>query len=174
MSTTTTGAGNAPPGQRKLPELLMAALVAGLGVVCVVEATTIPSNAATRGPVGSATMPAVVGVLLLGAGVMIAVGVMRGRFGEMEGGEDVDLDQRADWKALSVISLVFLANAVLIERVGWPISGSMLFFGAAWALGSRRALRDVAVAVAVTIASYYLFTEALGVALPAGPLGVVL
>jgi putative tricarboxylic transport membrane protein len=159
---------------RKLPELLLAALIIGLGVLCVVEATTIPTNAASRGPVGSGAMPMVVGVLLVLAGALIAIDVLRGRLGEMEGGEDIDFDQQADWKALALICLVFLANAVLIERVGWPVSGAVLFYGAAVALGSRRTYRDVAIAVAVSLASYYLFDTVLGIPLPAGPLEGVL
>ena len=31
----------------------------------------------------------------------------------------------------------FLANVVLIEPVGWSITGAVLFWGCAYALGSR-------------------------------------
>ena len=165
-----TAEGDEVAGRRRFPELLLAALIAGLGALCVYEATTIPTNAASRGPVGSGAMPTVVGALLILAGLLIAIDVLRGGFGEMEGGEDIDFDQKADWKALGLIVLVFLANAVLIERVGWPISGAVLFYGAAVALGSRRMFRDVLVAVVVSLASYYLFALGLGIPLPAGPL----
>lgn len=157
-------------GQPRLPELLLSTLITGLGVLCVVEATTIPTNAATRGPVESGAMPTVIGILLIIAGLLIAVDVLRGGAGEMEGGEDIDFDQKADWRALGLIVLVFLANAVLIERIGWPISGAVLFYGAAVALGSRRMFRDVLIAVAVSMASYFLFANGLGIPLPAGPL----
>lgn len=170
--TSTAAAVEAPEhqGTNKLPELLLAALITGLGVLCFVEGTTIPANAASRGPVGSGAMPMVVGVLLVVAGALIALDVLRGRLGEMEGGEDIDFDQKADWKALGLITVVFLANAVLIERIGWPISGAILFYGAAVALGSRRMYRDVLVAIVMAVASYYLFDVALGIPLPAGPL----
>jgi putative tricarboxylic transport membrane protein len=165
-----TEAGDGSTARPKLPELLLAAFITGLGVLCVYEATTIPTNAASRGPVGSGAMPTVVGILLTLAGLLIAVDVVRGNFGEREGGEDIDFDQKADWNALGLITLVFLANAVLIEHIGWPISGAVLFYGAAVALGSRRMFRDVLIAVVVSLASYYLFANGLGIPLPAGPL----
>ena len=69
----------------------------------------------------------------------------------------------------------FVANALLIERLGWPISGAVLFFGAAYALGSRhldprRADRRRAVASAPGTCS----TLGLGIDLPGGLLKGIL
>ena len=63
---------------------------------------------------------------------------------------------------------------MLIEPLGWPLSGSLLFWGGAFALGSRAPLRDVPIALAMGFGSYYLFAHVLGLYLPAGPLeGVI-
>ena len=68
----------------------------------------------------------------------------------------------------------FVANIVLIEPIGWPLSGAILFYVAAFALGSRSPLKDVAIALALGFASYFLFSDALGIPLPAGVLqGVI-
>jgi putative tricarboxylic transport membrane protein len=68
----------------------------------------------------------------------------------------------------------FLANVVLIEPAGWPISGAVLFFGSAYALGSRHLIRDVIIAFALSFGTYYLFGQVLGIGLPAGVLGGIL
>jgi putative tricarboxylic transport membrane protein len=92
----------------------------------------------------------------------------------MEGGEDIDLDQPTAWVPFFAVGGFFLANAVLIEPVGWPITGTLLFFGSAVSLGSRRIAMTLVVAAVVAFGSYLLFVHALGAYLPAGILqGVI-
>jgi putative tricarboxylic transport membrane protein len=116
----------------------------------------------------------VVGVLLLVIAVLLAIDVLRGGRGEPEGGEDIDLSHRADWRAVLIIAGSFLANVVLIERVGWPISGAILFFGCAYALGSRRYVRDLVIAGVLSVGTWYLFVVGLGINLPVGVLKGIL
>lgn len=63
---------------------------------------------------------------------------------------------------------------VLIDRVGFPISGAVLFWGSAYALGSRHHLRDPLIALALSVVTYLIFARGLGIGLPAGPLEGVL
>jgi len=64
-----------------------------------------------------------------GARVHIVHGdVARGGHGEPEAGEDVDLSGGADWRTVALLVAVFVANALLIERLGWVISGGLLFW----------------------------------------------
>ena len=70
---------------------------------------------------------------------------------------------------MGLLTIAFLANAVLIEPLGWPISGAILFF-AAFALGSRHVIRDAVIAIALSFGSWYLFDLGLGVNLPVGVL----
>jgi putative tricarboxylic transport membrane protein len=67
-----------------------------------------------------------------------------------------------------------LANILLIERLGWPVSGAVLFFGCTYALGSRRIVRDVVLAFVLSIGSWYLFVLGLGIGLPVGLLNGIL
>ena len=46
---------------------------------------------------------------------------------------------------------VFVANIVLIDTLGWVISGGLLFYGSALALGSRHFIRDVFIAAALSL-----------------------
>ena len=58
--------------------------------------------------------------------------------------------------------------------LGWVISGAMLFWGCAWALGSRHLVRDALISVALSLVTFYGFYLGLGIALPAGLLEGVL
>ena len=93
---------------------------------------------------------------------------------ELEAGEDVDLDQRVDVKTVLMLVGVFVANIVLIDVLGWVISGSILFYGSALALGSRHYVRALVIAVALSLITFYGFAIGLGVGLPAGILQGIL
>lgn len=68
----------------------------------------------------------------------------------------------------------FVVNAVLIEPLGWVISGSLLFWGTAFALGNRHYLRNLAIAVALSLITFYAFAIGLGVNLPVSVLQGIL
>jgi putative tricarboxylic transport membrane protein len=155
-------------------ELGVALLLLGLGVLVLVDAARIPTDFTQRGPVGPAAVPVAVGVLLLVVSVFLARDVLRGGRGEAEGGEDIDLAHPSDWRTVLLLAAAFLANAALIDRVGWPISGAVLFFGSAYALGSRRIVRNALISVVMSVCTYYLFGQLLGIELPAGVLEGVL
>lgn len=155
-------------------ELAVVAFLAGLGVLVLVDAATMPSDFAQRGPVGPQAVPFLVGGLLLVTAAVLAVDVLRGGKGEAESGEDIDLDSPPDWRTVLLLAAAFLANIALIDYVGFPISGAVLFWGSVYALGSRHWVRDPLVALGLSIGTYLLFGYVLGVALPAGPLeGVI-
>jgi putative tricarboxylic transport membrane protein len=145
-----------------------------LGVLVLVDASQLQAGLGRTGPVGPEAVPILVGVLLLVTAVLLAWDVLRGRRGEPESGEDIDLTHRNDWRALLLLSAAFLANIALIERAGWPVSGAVLFFGCAYALGSRHFIRDPIIAVALSIGTWYLFDVGLGINLPVGILKGIL
>ena len=155
-------------------ELGVALFLLVIGGVVLRDATRIPSTAGQIGPVGPKAVPVVVGCLLVVIAALLARDVLRGGRGEAEGGEDVDLTHPSDWRTVGLLLLAFLANALLLERIGWPLSGAVLFFGCAFALGSRSFVRDVAVSLVISIGSYFLFARGLGIALPAGWLSGVM
>jgi len=155
-------------------ELGVSAVLAVLGVVVLVDALRIHTDFAQRGPVGPKAVPVVVGVGLLVVAVLLARDVLRGGCGEAEGGEDVDLTAPADWRTVLLLCGAFLANAALIGVVGFPISGAVLFWGAAYALGSRHFVRDPLIAAGMAVVTFLVFNNLLGVPLPGGPLMGVL
>ena len=163
----------APKGQGR-SELGVALFLLALGVLVLVDAAGIPETAGQTGPIGPKAVPYVLGAALVVLSVLLAIDVLRGGRGEQETGEDIDLSHGTDWRTFLLLIGAFLANVVLIERVGWPVSGAILFFGVAFALGSRHFIRDPLIAVALSIGTWYLFALGLGIELPVGVLKGIL
>jgi putative tricarboxylic transport membrane protein len=125
-------------------------------------------------PVGPRPVPFLISALLIGCAVLLAVDVVRGGKGEVEGGEDIDLSHPVDWVTVGLLLAAFIANILLIDWAGWAISGAILFWGSVFALGSRHYVRDALVSVAMSLITFYGFYLGLGIELPAGLLQGVL
>ncbi|MEU3053817.1 tripartite tricarboxylate transporter TctB family protein [Streptomyces griseus] len=166
--------GGARAWLREHSELGVCVLLFALGALVLTDALTMNVDIAQRGPIGPRTVPFVVGAGLLLVGALLAVDVLRGGRGEAEGGEDVDLGEPADWRTVLLLAGVFLATAVLIGPLGFPIAGALLFWGSAYALGSRHYDRDPLIAAGLSLFTYFVFDNLLGVPLPGGPLMGVL
>jgi putative tricarboxylic transport membrane protein len=150
------------------------AALAGLGALLLVDAARIPHVTSSNDPLGPRPVPIVLGVLLLVTAAIYAIDVWRGGVGHAEEGEDVDLGSRADWKTVLLLVAVFAANALLIDWLGWVISGSLLFWGCAFALGNRHHVRGLLIGIAMGLITFYGFAIGLGVNLPAGILKGIL
>ncbi|MGW0535419.1 tripartite tricarboxylate transporter TctB family protein [Streptomyces sp. NPDC003032] len=159
---------------REHSELGVCVLLLALGVLVLTDALTMDVEIAQRGPIGPRTVPIAVGIGLLVVALLLAVDVLRGGRGEAEGGEDIDLSEPADWRTVLLLAGVFLATAVLIEPLGFPVAGALLFWGSAYALGSRHLDRDPLIAAGLSVVTYGVFNNLLGVPLPGGPLMGVL
>lgn len=171
MTTASSGGTTREQGRS---EYGVALFLAALGLLVIVQALLIPESRIVRGPVGPAAVPLVVGGLLVVVGIALGVDVRRGGRGEPEGGEDVELTGGSDWRTIAMLAAAFVANALLIEPLGWVFSGAILFWGSAFALGSRHYVRDAAIAFTLSIGSFYLFALGLGIVLPPGVLRGIL
>jgi putative tricarboxylic transport membrane protein len=155
---------------REHSELGVSVLLLALGALVLTDALTMDVEIAQRGPIGPKTVPVAVGIGLLVVALLLAVDVLRGGRGEAESGEDIDLSEPADWRTVLLLAGVFLAAAVLIEPLGFPVTGALLFWGSAYALGSRHLDRDPLIAAVLSVVTYVIFNNLLGVPLPGGPL----
>jgi putative tricarboxylic transport membrane protein len=152
----------------------VALFLGALGLLVIVSALLLPGSRIVRGPVGPAAVPIVVGGLLVIVSFFLALDIKRGGRGEPEGGEDIELGGGTDWRTVGLLAAAFLSNAFLIEPLGWPLSGAILFWGCAFALGSRHYVRDAAIALVLGVGSWYLFVLGLGISLPVGILEGIL
>jgi putative tricarboxylic transport membrane protein len=169
--TSAASGGNQEQGRS---EFGVALFLGALGLLVIVSALLLPESKIARGPVGPGAIPIVVGSLLVVVAGFLALDVFRGGRGEPEGGEDVELTGRSDWRTVLLLAAAFVSNALLIESLGWPFSGAILFWGSAFALGSRHYIRDAGIALVLSFGSWYLFAFGLGVVLPVGILKGIL
>ena len=176
MSTTTHDdqplAAPAEQPRRDLAQLGLAAVTAVVGAYTMYDASTLRVGFAD--PVGPRIFPYVIGAGLLITSVLLAVSALRGDLPEAEGGEDVDLDVRADWVTVAKLVGIIGVTIATVGFLGWAISGAILFAGSTWALGSRTLIRDVIVGCVLSVVSWYAFYVGLGIPLSAGILDGIL
>jgi putative tricarboxylic transport membrane protein len=151
-------------------ELGVSALLLAVGLLVVVDTLAESGGGTDSDPIGPRTVALVLGGALLLLSVLLTVDILRGGHGEAEAGEDVDLGTPMDMRTVGMLAGVLIATAALIPLLGWPIAGTVLFGGATYALGSRTFTRDLAIAAAVSLVTWFLFDGLLGVDLPGGPL----
>jgi putative tricarboxylic transport membrane protein len=178
MSTTTEPdrASGSEPGNSPLVDKAQygfAAFLVVVGAVVLYNAVGLEDGFADQ-PVQPYAIPYVVGAVLVALGILLAVATARGDRAEAEEGEDIDLTQGADFRTVGLLAAVLIVNIVLIDWLGWAITGALLFAGCAGVLGSRSHIRDLALGAALSVGSWYGFYVGLGIPIPAGILDGVL
>ncbi len=158
--------------RRDLAQVGLAAVTGVVGAYTIYDASTLQVGFAD--PVGPRLFPYAVGAGLLITSVLLVIAALRGDRPEAEGGEDVDLDLRADWVTVAKLVGIIGITIATIGILGWAISGAILFAGSTWALGSRTLIRDVIVGCILSVVSWYAFYVGLGIPLSAGILDGIL
>lgn len=79
-----------------------------------------------------------------------------------------------DWRTLGIMAATLTAHVLLLQPLGWLLSGTLLFWGISFALDRRSPLLDLFVAVALAAIVQICFSGLLDVSLPSGLLGKVL
>jgi putative tricarboxylic transport membrane protein len=164
-------AGTTPPAPagRDLGELAMTVLLGLLGVYLVLDASNIaiPGSANTVGP---RFFPYLVGGVVIATAAGLGYRVLRGDRGPADESEDVDPDAPIAWRQVLVIGVAFLAHALLINVIGWPLAVTLMFAVVAWTLGARGIVRPLIAGGITSVVVWTLFVKALNVGLPGGTL----
>jgi putative tricarboxylic transport membrane protein len=153
-------------------QYFLAAALVLVGGYTIIDARGL--NVGFGDPVGPRVFPYVIGTAMIGLAVLLAVATARGHVPQAEEGEDVDLTTPADWLTVGKLVAILVLNILLVDLLGWAVTGALLFAGCAWALGSRTLLRDVLVGTVMSVASWYFFYSGLGVQLTPGILDGIL
>ncbi len=74
----------------------------------------------------------------------------------------------SDWRALLTVLGSLVAFIVLLRPAGWILAAAVLFYGVAYALGSRRPVFDLSIALVMSSIIQLIFGTLLGLNLPAG------
>jgi putative tricarboxylic transport membrane protein len=112
-------------------------------------------------------LPYAVNGLMLLAGIGALLAVLRGDVGEPDEGEDIDTEAHTSWKTVALVALSFLSLIAFIPLAGWPIAVTVLFTGAALALGARSWWRATLIGLALGVVTQFVFGVLLGLSLPA-------
>ena len=167
MSETATR----PPGTVDKAQYGLAAALLVVGVYTIIDARGL--TVGFGDPIGPRVFPYLIGTGMIVLSVLLAVATSRGDRPQADAGEDVDLTSPADWVTVGKLVGILVLNLLLVNLLGWAVTGTLLFAGCAWALGSRTLIRDVIVGAVMSVASWYFFWG-LGVPLDPGILDGIL
>ncbi|WP_298990790.1 tripartite tricarboxylate transporter TctB family protein [uncultured Pseudokineococcus sp.] len=172
MDANTSSEGG--PGPRFFPALVLVlawAVTAGLWVD-VVRQRRAARRERDTGSVGGAPEPAPARSATDDAGAGTA-GLAPEGAGTVPGGAGDDRPTApTDWRSVALVAATFAVFIAVLVPLGWLLAGTWLFWGTAQALGSRRRLFDLGVALAVASVVQLAFRAGLGLNLPAGVLGL--
>lgn len=156
-----------PITQRNWGELALSVVLLLIGIYLIIDARNIniPGSANTIGP---RFFPYLIGGATVLVGGALAVRILLGDRGPEEEGEDIDPNAKTSWRAVGIIALAFLAHALLINVIGWPLAVTLMFGVIAWALGARGIIRPLLIGAVVSVIVWLIFVKALGVVLPGG------
>jgi len=155
-------------------QFIVCAVLTLVGVFLIYDALSLAGGFAKVDPVGPKFFPLVIGSALLVTAVILGVAIARGSVGEADAGEDIDPDAPSDWRTVGLLFAMFVATIVLVEPLGWAITGALLFAGSATILGSKRYVLNIVIGVVLSVGSFYAFYSGLGIPLPAGILDGIL
>ena len=165
-------------------------LVIGLALVVGTVTMRVPDTATSPGP---QVFPAIVAALVLVVAVLLAIDVLRKPESESvevaqpaapgQPDDDLVLDEEGEPQALRPTSnhrallgalLTVVVFIAALTPLGWLLSGALLFWGVARALGSQRPLFDIPLSLAISSIVQLAFSAGLGLNLPPGVLGGIL
>ena len=148
-------------------ELVLAASVAALGGFLLLGVSTIRFGAGYD-RIGPRFFPYAVAAGLILLSGWLAVGAFGDRQRERQPPGTAGHPPLSTWAPIGYLGLALILNLALLERAGFIFASSVQFWLAARAFHSRRPVRDVVVATALSTVVYVAFSRFLGLSLPAG------
>ncbi|WP_291480357.1 tripartite tricarboxylate transporter TctB family protein [Corynebacterium sp.] len=170
MSTPTgtpsgVPAGTAPPAPVDPPvkdgsllgDRIIAGLIVALGAFLLVQAFGFPEPGQPEDP-GTAALPRLIGAALVVLGIMLVFNSEKNTF----------LPDAGSRVRTILIVVAGVAYTFALTPLGFTLSTLIFMVIGLLIMGVRSIVRLVLVPVVVSVAVYYLFTDALGVYLPTG------
>jgi putative tricarboxylic transport membrane protein len=144
----------------RIGEAVLGGVVLGLGLFVAIETSLLevaPSNAA----IGPRLFPFLIAFGLLAVGVGVLWQAFFGHIAHERGFE-------LDWLAVALVSAGLLLQMFLVESLGWIVATTLLFVAATLAFRERRVLISIAIGLALTCLTFWVFNYGLGLTLPVG------
>jgi len=199
-SDDTAAGTTAKPQASGMAELVVPAILVAIAVFLIIGTANMVQPPSVQRP-GPTFFPGIIIALLLVMAALSTVQTLRTvrarRAGLLQDEQEAHLDADGDpieeippdpppgrepwpagavtdWRAVLTVLGSLVAFMVLLRPVGWIVAAAVLFWGVAYALGSRRPIFDVSVALVMSSVIQLTFGYLLGLNLPAGFLaGVV-
>ncbi len=150
---------------RRAPDFAVGLFVLLLGGLVLWQAAVIPASP-IYAQVGPKAIPYLVaaGLLALGAGLCLSA---------LRGGWSVTLEEvqhapPTNWRSLGLLLGGLAANLALIGPFGFSVAATAQFVLVAAAFGSRRVLRNLLLALVLSLVVWFGFVQLLGVNIGAG------
>lgn len=154
-------------------ELLLSLALLLLGLIVLLDGIGQPEAKSASG-IGSGFFPIIVGSVLIVVSILLVIEVVRGKRGEPEDEDgDVDTSKLAAWQLLLTAGAV-VWFILTLELLGYIVTSAVTFWAVAFAMGSRRHARSAMIALILSTAIYFLFSQVLRISLPGGILGAFL
>jgi putative tricarboxylic transport membrane protein len=149
--------------QKRRPQgaaLAIAAVLMAIAAVLIWDASRI-NSVGGYSPVGPATVPITIGVVLILLGIGTVISSMRDNFPQPER-QDLGL---VGWVVAGLVGQMLLLNVA-----GFSIATGVLFALTARAFGKTNLAFNLAIGVSIALVIYLIFAGLLKLSLPAGPL----
>jgi putative tricarboxylic transport membrane protein len=154
-------------------ELAFAGSLLLLGIIILIDTSKMLVPKGTES-VGPQVFPTIIGIFILLVSLFLTIEILRGNYGQPEGTEFGEIEGKTDFKTLGIVSASILTYPFLIERAGFVIASTVVFFGVGFAYGARKIIKNLAIAIIFALVVYLTFTKLLNVNLPAGVLKGIL
>ncbi len=151
-------------------ELAFAGSLLILGIIVVFDTANMLVPPAS-GTVGPQIFPYLVSGFLILVSLGIIVQVLRGNLGQPEGTEFGETIEKTDFKTLLLVAGSMATYPLLIERAGFIVATTVVFFGVSFAFGAKNVVKNLIISVIFSAIVYFSFTRGLNVNLPSGIMG---
>jgi putative tricarboxylic transport membrane protein len=151
-------------GSRWAPVALSVGLLL-LGGVLLWQALIVPGEVSDAS--GPKFMPVVVAVLWLVLSAAYALTHVRNA---IRGEASDDVTKFDHIPQVGMVMAILVAYAYILQPVGYLLATTALVWATSRVMGSRSWLRDLIVAIGLTVVVYFVFSRALGIYLPPGVL----
>ena len=145
-----------------IPEFLLGIGLLACAAVVFWQTRAIPVSP-MYSKVGPTVFPYMTVAGLAVLAVLLLVAAARGGWQPEE-----EKETSIDWKAMGFVVAGLVANAALIQPLGFTAASVVMFVLVCFGFGSRHPLRDALIALVLALAAYFGFARALGVNIGAG------
>jgi len=138
-----------------------------LGLFVLYDAFTL-EEPGVYSVVSPKTFEYIIGGFATVVGGLLILEVSRGKYGVAEGTEPGQEFLPPDVKTMSIVIGSMLLHIFLIEPAGYIAAATLTFYGVSFAFGSRKFIKDIALAFIFAFVVYFVFSKGLRIFLPDG------